>query len=139
MELNTISFKTTWERSNIESLVGNTIKHITQDTDSLIFHCSDGSNYSLYHEQDCCENVYIEDICGDLDDLLNSPILLAEEVSNEAMHWPTQINEYTSETWTFYKISTIKGGVTIRWYGKSNGYYSETADFFKEVSTNINF
>jgi len=74
----------------------------------------------MYHEQDCCESVSIDDINGDLDDIMNSPILLAEEVINSGE------NEWGTETWTFYKLSTIKGTVVIKWYGESNGYYSET-------------
>ncbi len=86
-------------------------------------------HFRLYHRQSCCENVYVEDICGDLEDLVGSPLVQAEEVSNEDL---SPMHEHTeSYTWTFYKLATNKGSVTIRFYGSSNGYYSESVDFEK--------
>ncbi len=117
---------------NINILLGKIITQIERSNDELIFITSEGDKYRMYHEQDCCEGVSIDDINGDLDDLLNSPILMAEEViSNEN---PSDYNPdmyQDSFTWTFYKLATIKGYVTIRWYGESNGYYSESVSFVK--------
>lgn len=73
------------------------------------------------------------DIVGDREDVIGTPILLAEEVTHENDN-PEDIKvpEYQdSFTWTFYKLSTIKGSITIRWYGESNGYYSESVEFTK--------
>ena len=102
------------------------------DGDCIKFTCSDGTRYKMLHYQDCCESVYIEDICGDLELLLHSPILLAEEVSYKDEN-PPEVRDIPyaddSTTWTFYKLSTINGSVTIRWFGSSNGYYSESVSF----------
>ena len=108
-----------------ESLVGVTLSKIENKTDELHFYAADGRHWQMVHWQDCCESVEIEDITGDLEDLIGSPILVAEASSNRGENK----NSYDSETWTFYKIDTAKGGVTIRWYGTSNGYYSESVDF----------
>ena len=115
-----------------EDLLGKTITNITgceDGSDEIIFECNHGLfKYRLYHEQCCCESVSVDDVVGDVSDLLNSPILLAEEVSGEC--GKTEEHGF-SYTWTFYKLSTIKGSVTLKWYGESNGYYSESADFEK--------
>ena len=111
----------------IDVLIGKTLIGIINTSDNIQFVVSTDESYSMYHRQDCCENVYVEDICGDLDDLIGSPILFAEEVSNADNPDSRKYNE--SHTWTFYKFSTIKGSVTIRWLGESNGYYSERVTF----------
>lgn len=118
-----------------EILKGKTLKEIkvNDDKDEMEFYTDSGEAFKLYHSQDCCECVEINDICGDLDDLIGSEILQAEEVCNEQDKNPPEIEKIPerqdSFTWTFYKLATIKGYVTIRWYGESNGYYSEEVDF----------
>lgn len=102
-------------------------------TDDLLVFQNDAVRYRFYHDQDCCESVYIEDIIGDLDDLVGSPILQAEEVSySKDDEYAPLSDSHEDFLWTFYKFSTIKGSVTIRWYGSSNGYYSVSVNVSKE-------
>jgi hypothetical protein len=116
-----------------EDLKGKILSRITlikddpDNDDSVIFEVMGTKvRYKLFHDQDCCEQVNLEEVIGDFDDLIGTPILLAEEVVNFD-HDPK--NGDDSYTWSFYKLSTIKGSVTLRWYGTSNGYYSEEVDF----------
>lgn len=115
-----------------ENLVGKVLVSVeNRDSEELIFTLDTGEAYKLYHSQNCCEGVSIEDIIGDLNDLVGSPILMAEEVTheNENPEGVPSKDYQDSYTWTFYKLATIKGYVTIRWYGESNGYYSESVDW----------
>lgn len=101
------------------------------DGEVLEFTTSDHRVYRMFHDQDCCESVRIEDICGDFKDLLNSPIIQADESSNQD-NPPTPNEE--SFLWTFYRIASAKGQVVIRWLGTSNGYYSESVSFAERIA-----
>lgn len=117
----------------VSELLGKTLVAITgadEGNNEIIFECSDGSKYRMYHEQDCCESVLIEDICGYIKSLVGNPLTMAEDISN-TMDIPAVDEWVDSCTWTWYKFATVKGYVTIRWYGESNGYYSERVDFEK--------
>lgn len=128
-----------YDTDKIDILVGKTLTSavVKHGDDEIWFTTTDGDIYELYHSQDCCESVYIEDINGDLNDLVGSPITMAEEsVSSELQAWENEEEEddRDSFTWTFYKFATVKGYVNIRWYGSSNGYYSESVSFKKITS-----
>ncbi len=106
------------------SLIGVVLTRIQCELGStkMKLTCSDGRKFVFYSFEASCGNdvkVWVEDIVGDINDLLNSPILEAEEISSE---------KKGDQTWTFYRFSTVKGTVTIRWLGESNGYYSEKVD-----------
>jgi len=128
------------EETEFKQLIGKTITRINKGIDRIEFVCKNENSifknapltYVMYHCQDCCEYVSIEDINGDLDDLINTPILQAEERTSNENPEGFEKDYQDSFTWTFYHLATIKGYVTIRWYGESNGYYSESVDFVEE-------
>lgn len=101
---------------------------LTQVTyDRLMFVMADGTTAMFQHHQDCCEDVYIEDIEGDFMDLIGRPLLIAEEASHtpdtDGIELPKDY--YGREIWTFYRFAGEKGMVVVRWLGSSNGYYGE--------------
>lgn len=118
---------------SISQLIGKTLVRVDViGKDHIMFVVGDDERYKMYHEFDYTEIVEIEDICGDMGDLLYTPILEAEEVTSEEP--PEGIDPESLDVdniWTFYKLRTIKGGVTIRWGGHSNGWYGISVDFVR--------
>jgi hypothetical protein len=93
-----------------------------QNDDAIVFVDANDTAFALAHVQDCCENVYVASVDGDLSDLVGTPIVSAEATSD---HFPADKDNYHEQTtYTFYHIRTKKGSVTIRFNGTSNGYYS---------------
>lgn len=107
----------------LKEFIGKTLKSVNVINDEndikIIFEFDTGQKYKMYHEQFCCEDVYIEDITGNMQNLIDRELIMAEQVQEYGE------NEHGTFTWTFYKLATRLGYVTIRWYGESNGYYSE--------------
>lgn len=108
--------------NEFDKLVGLTLLEVRRGdykgNDALFFVADNGMTMRMSHEQDCCENVWIEDINGDLSDLIGTPIREAyqESATGRSMEWEVR-------DWTFYRIRANKGSVTLRWAGESD-YYS---------------
>lgn len=106
---------------------------ISEEPIGVRFETPTGRVFHLRHYQDCCEEVYLQNVCGDLQDLVGEPLTLAEEaISNQhpADYEPTGYED--SFTWTFYKFATRKGYVDLRFIGMSNGYYSEGVELYEQ-------
>lgn len=104
-----------------------------QDKTCVIFKMADNTTYVLYHYYECSELVELVEIIGNSDDLIGYPLLMCECEENRVENPDSCTGSYF-KTWTFYKFATVKGYVTLRWVGESNGYYSEEVDFIEATS-----
>lgn len=114
---------------SMDSFVGLTFKDVYKSLcrgNEAIEFVADGCAILMMHYQSCCEKVYIEDICGDLSDLIGVPILHAEVSSNTGRS--TEDRPYDDMEWTFYRFRTIKGSVVIRWCANTDSMYSTSVD-----------
>lgn len=114
-----------WHKTTVhvfEDLLGKTITGVVFNGGEITFKFG-GTHYVMHHVLDGLEEVKLSDISGDVYSLIGNPLLKAEKVSEEGVMYGGTF------TWTFFKFATIKGDITICWYGESNGYYSEDVDF----------
>lgn len=110
-----------------EKIINSTIlsvEGLAVGSTEVIIVTSNGT-YKMYHQQDCRETVSIDDILGELKP--GSVVLNFIEKTN--VDKPKKYSHQDSFTWTFYTIVTNKGYCDIKWYGTSDGYYSERVDF----------
>ena len=125
--------------ADIRELIGRTIYCVIgaeYGSDCIEFDCTDGFAFIMRHDKDCCERVEVEDVCGNVRDLIGYPITLAEDISSDCNRGALNDND-ESYAWTWYKLATVKGYVTIRWYGESNGCYSERVDCYQVTPYDI--
>ena len=109
---------------DIKDMVGKRITGVYYDEEYFQIR-TDDCVYAFYHEQDCCESVYLTQVDGISDKIIGSRIVIAEVVTDE------KDTEYGHITWSFYKIGTNKGIIDFRWQGESDGGYSEIVNLVK--------
>lgn len=119
-----------YKLTDVAALNGETLTAVTGEPEGemMIFYALSGLKLIMHHDQDCCEDVSIKDIAGDLQTLIGKPLVMAEQISNQS-----DDERGDSETWTFYKFATEDGYVTVSWLGSSTGYYSEDVDMLLTV------
>lgn len=115
--------------AELKGLTLESVEGLSEGSDEVRFKAGDKA-FRLYHEQDCCESVSLHEVHGDVEDIIGSPILDAYESSSSDGERPGEWSD--SWTWTFYRIVTNAGTVTMRWLGESNGYYSESVSFVED-------
>ena len=128
----------TWGSSIVENylseLEGEVISTVegAEDGQETIITTESGKAIKIYHEQDCCEHVEIED--SEVDDIVGGYCHFAGFVGGKSStksddaYWGE-----VSQTWSFLNIETSKGSIWQRWLGESNGYYSESVDILGGV------
>jgi len=123
--------------NEFKKMVGEIISEITLKTDDnnyeqLIFKTESGKIFKMFHENDCCEIVYLEDVIGGrLTDLLGETVVDVDIKTNSIKN---NKNTEIYIEYYFYEIKTNENTITLRWYGDSE-YYSAYVDF-EEITEN---
>ena len=82
-------------------LKGEIVAKIDNNEDEIIFEMESGNKYKMYHNQDCCEFVRI-------DEIVNLDYLEGNEIINIVENFDSVESEYGSGTRTTYiKTPTI--------------------------------
>lgn len=118
-----------YDAVDLSHLVGQTFTKIEPKLSAgeIFFYIGD-KKYCMFHQQDCCENVNVEEVEGDYQNIVGTPLISATVDVSDSTDGP---GAYESSTRSVYVFSTQKGTVTIKWLGTSNGYYSETVNFYE--------
>ena len=88
-----------------------------------------GRTFVMHHEQDCCEDVSVQVVHGNVQDLIGKGVSRVEEKIIEG--YPSR-ESATKTIFAIYSASAWSA-LVIEWLGESNGYYSESVSFQEEI------
>ena len=103
--------KKIFPNQDIRDLVGEVIKEVIggeKGSDECRIITESGKLFKIYHDQDCCETVDIEDC--ERDDVIGGYVHFADFVGGEEPYEGSD-----GYTWSFLKIDTSKGSIWQRW------------------------
>lgn len=109
---------------DIKELEGKTLSYIDEGDEEIRLTTQCGKIVRIFHEQDCCEYVRVEDTEGNWHDLIGKVIVEAD-CDEEPKGSPPPECPY-SWTRTNITLKTDEHTVISRWLGESNGCYSES-------------
>jgi hypothetical protein len=106
-----------------DMLIGKVVSRIERlvQSDEVHFYLDSGEVLRMWHYQACCEEVVLESVDTELSEV-EGTIKRFEETTLEV----SSDEQWTSAT--FYNITIGSTMFNMRWYGSSNGYYSESVD-----------
>ena len=114
----------------ISDLIGKKIEKIeglVKGSDMVTITLADGATLVQEHYQECCENVEVEQVDGNIQRHVGALFMDVSEkvVDGGEDGFPDDYpcDEYSSCTATFYTLKTSRGYLDWRWVGESNGYY----------------
>lgn len=109
----------------VSNLVGARVLSITgasRGSEEVVI-TTDRGALKLWHDSECCEWVRVEEVDGDPGDLVGRVVSIAEETQDGVCDGGGDRHK-----WTFYRLCTDGGDLTLRWLGGDNGYYSVDVD-----------
>lgn len=116
-----------FEKISLNELIGKTFYEIKKRGDNISFTDMEGTVYKFNSYHSGFSETFLEDIEGELSDLANSKIIIAEMVKktenyNSDLKRASPYYDYSQ--WVFYKFATLKGYVTIKWRCEASANYS---------------
>lgn len=116
------------DRIEIKSLVGETLIHIDTDEyfDEIMLTTASGRVIRIYHDQNCCESVRIEDTQGNWHDLLGKVIVEATHDEDSQGNPPPKFSDSWTRTTLTFRVNDAT--VISKWIGESSGCYSESVN-----------
>lgn len=127
-----------YDETEPKEIIGKTLQ-AWRETDAggtIYLEFTDGTEAKFFHRQDCCECVSLHgDSYKELDNFIG------REITGFLQDENAGTPEYRYGSATLTEITFTFGNESVRacWWGESNGYYSESVDFWCSWSNDSDY